>query len=59
MTPYTIEYCKKWDKYTIINKGSSLKCMAIAEGSADIYPRFTGSMEWDTCTNQTIVEEAG
>lgn len=33
--------------------------MSIIEGESDIYPRFVGSMEWDTCASQIIVEEAG
>jgi len=40
-------------------QGSSLKLCLIAEGSADIYPRFTTTMEWDTAAGQAIVEEAG
>lgn len=45
----------------IIHKyqGSSLKLCMIAEGTADIYPRFTSTMEWDTAAGQAIVEEAG
>lgn len=59
MTPETQYYLKKWKNYQLISKGSSLKFMAIAEGIAHIYPRFTGSMEWDTCASHIIVEEAG
>ena len=40
-------------------KGSALKFMNIAEGSADIYPRIGTTMEWDTAAAQIIVEEAG
>lgn len=39
--------------------GSSLKFCAIAEGAADIYPRFNPTMEWDTAAGQCIVEVAG
>ena len=45
-----------------INKhlqGSSLKLCAVAEGSADIYPRFGLTSEWDTAASQIIIEEAG
>lgn len=42
-----------------ISKGSSLKLCMIAEGSADIYPRFSPTMEWDTAAGQAIVEIAG
>ncbi len=40
-------------------QGSSLKLCMIAEGTADIYPRFTPTMEWDTAAGQAIVEGAG
>ncbi len=39
--------------------GSALKFGLIAEGSADIYPRFSPTMEWDTAAGQIIVTEAG
>jgi len=39
--------------------GSSLKFCLIAEGKADIYPRFGPTMEWDTAAGQAIVEQAG
>lgn len=38
---------------------SSLKFCMIAEGSADIYPRFGRTMEWDTAAGQAIIEAAG
>ncbi len=39
--------------------GSSLKFCAVAEGTADVYPRFNPTMEWDTAAGQCIVEIAG
>lgn len=39
--------------------GSAFKICAVAEGSADTYPRFGPTMEWDTAAGQVIVEEAG
>ncbi len=39
--------------------GSSLKICAVAEGAADIYPRFGLTSEWDTAAAQAIVEAAG
>lgn len=39
--------------------GSSLKFCMVAEGKADFYPRFVGTMEWDTAAAQCVVEEAG
>lgn len=45
--------------HEIISMGSSLKSCLVAEGRADIYPRFGPTSEWDTAAAQAIVEEAG
>ena len=42
-----------------ISAGSSLKMCYVAEGSADVYPRFGPTMEWDTAAGQVIAECAG
>jgi 3'(2'), 5'-bisphosphate nucleotidase len=42
-----------------ISSGSSIKLCLVAEGSADIYPRFAPTMEWDTAAGQAICELAG
>ncbi|MEO8401000.1 MAG: 3'(2'),5'-bisphosphate nucleotidase CysQ [Gammaproteobacteria bacterium] len=42
-----------------IASGSALKFGLIAEGSADIYPRFSPTMEWDTAAGHIIVNEVG
>ena len=39
--------------------GSSLKFCFVAEGRADLYPRFGHTMEWDTAAGQCIAESAG
>ena len=39
--------------------GSSLKLCSVAEGRADLYPRFGPTMEWDTAAGQAIAEIAG
>lgn len=39
--------------------GSSLKFCLIAEGQADIYPRFGPTNEWDTAAGQAVLEAAG
>ena len=44
---------------TRISKGSSLKLVMVAEGSADIYPRLAPTMEWDTAAADAIVRESG
>lgn len=39
--------------------GSSLKFCLVAEGQADLYPRFGPTSEWDTAAAQCVVEAAG
>ncbi|HEY3370923.1 MAG TPA: 3'(2'),5'-bisphosphate nucleotidase CysQ [Prolixibacteraceae bacterium] len=43
----------------LIRKGSSLKFCLLAEGTADIYPRFGPTMEWDTAAGHALVKAAG
>jgi 3'(2'), 5'-bisphosphate nucleotidase len=43
----------------VVNFGSSLKFCRVAEGRADLYPRFGRTMEWDTCAPQAVLEAAG
>ncbi|SFU29996.1 3'(2'), 5'-bisphosphate nucleotidase [Pustulibacterium marinum] len=43
----------------VVSKGSSLKFCLVAEGKADVYPRFAPTMEWDTAAGQAICEAAG
>lgn len=42
-----------------ISKGSSLKLCMVADGSADCYPRFAPTMEWDTAAGHAICKYAG
>ena len=44
---------------TMLNIGSALKFCRVAEGIADLYPRFGRTMEWDTAAAQAVVEAAG
>jgi 3'(2'), 5'-bisphosphate nucleotidase len=43
----------------IVSKGSSLKFCLIAEGLADVYPRYAPTMEWDTAAGQAICNGVG
>ncbi|WP_438964237.1 3'(2'),5'-bisphosphate nucleotidase CysQ [Winogradskyella sp.] len=43
----------------IVSKGSSLKFCIVAEGNADIYPRFAPTMEWDTAAGHAICNAVG
>ncbi len=42
-----------------MNAGSSLKFCVIAEGGADVYPRFGPTMEWDTAAGEAVLRAAG
>jgi 3'(2'), 5'-bisphosphate nucleotidase len=42
-----------------IAAGSSLKFCRIAEGLADLYPRFGRTMEWDTAAGHAVLAAAG
>ena len=39
--------------------GSSLKFCVLAEGEADVYPRFGQTMEWDTAAGDAVLRAAG
>jgi 3'(2'),5'-bisphosphate nucleotidase len=41
------------------SRGSSLKFCLIAEGAADVYPRFSPTMEWDTGAGDAVLRAAG
>ncbi|WP_179351483.1 3'(2'),5'-bisphosphate nucleotidase CysQ [Winogradskyella vidalii] len=63
MSPETETYVgdmrQKHGEVNLISKGSSLKLCMVAEGTADCYPRFAPTMEWDTAAGQAICEHAG
>ncbi|MCS6934212.1 MAG: 3'(2'),5'-bisphosphate nucleotidase CysQ [Chitinophagales bacterium] len=43
----------------MVNRGSSLKICMVAEGLADVYPRFGITMEWDTAAAHAVALFAG
>lgn len=49
----------KEEEVSIVSKGSSLKFCLVAEGKADVYPRFAPTMEWDTAAGHAICNAAG
>ncbi len=55
----TLDFIKVMNNPNIIQHGSSSKFTEIAEGKAQIYPRFSPTRAWDTAAAQIIVEEAG
>jgi 3'(2'), 5'-bisphosphate nucleotidase len=52
-------FLEKLGEHRLISMGSALKSCLVAEGVADIYPRFGPTSEWDTAAAQCVVEEAG
>jgi 3'(2'), 5'-bisphosphate nucleotidase len=55
----TTEYLTKLGPHVLVGLGSSLKFCLVAEGNADLYPRFGPTSEWDTAAGQAILEAAG
>jgi 3'(2'), 5'-bisphosphate nucleotidase len=53
------EYERILGPYTVVRVGSSLKFCILAEGAADLYPRFGNTSEWDTAAGQAVLEAAG
>jgi len=52
-------FLQKVKNYELQSIGSSLKFCIVAEGNADIYPRFGPTSEWDTAAAQAVIEQAG
>ena len=55
----TDAYLETLNVAEFVAAGSSLKFCLIAEGAADVYPRFGRTMEWDTAAGQAVLEAAG
>jgi 3'(2'), 5'-bisphosphate nucleotidase len=55
----TREYLDSLGQHLFVQAGSSLKFCRVAEGSADLYPRFGPTCEWDVAAAQAILEAAG
>lgn len=52
-------YIEKGMEVDLINVGSSMKILWIAENKADVYPRLAPTMEWDTCAAHAILKACG
>lgn len=63
LTPETEEYIthmkQTYKQVELISSGSSIKICLVAEGKADVYPRFAPTMEWDTAAGHAIARAAG
>jgi len=59
MEAFVEEQRKTHGDVEFIAMGSSLKLCVIAEGKADLSPRFGPTMEWDTAAADAVVRAAG
>ncbi len=55
----TAGYLARLGAHVMTGMGSSLKFCLIADGRADLYPRFGPTSEWDTAAGQAVLEAAG
>ena len=55
----TAAFLARLGPHVLSGIGSSLKFCLIAEGKADLYPRFGPTSEWDTAAGQAVLEAAG
>jgi 3'(2'), 5'-bisphosphate nucleotidase len=58
-SPETAAYLTRVASHVMTGIGSSLKFCLVAEGKADLYPRFGPTSEWDTAAGQALLEAAG
>jgi len=58
-SPKTQAYLETMNVKEAISGSSSIKFCQVAEGSADLYPRFGRTMEWDTAAGHAILQAAG
>jgi len=62
-SPETEEYVAQLEKQCgpaeRVSSGSSIKLCLVAEGTADVYPRFAPTMEWDTAAGDAVCRAAG
>jgi 3'(2'), 5'-bisphosphate nucleotidase len=58
-SPDTAAYLTRLGPHVMTGIGSSLKFCLVAEGKADLYPRFGPTSEWDTAAGQALLEAAG
>jgi 3'(2'), 5'-bisphosphate nucleotidase len=59
LSPQTALYLERLAAHELTGIGSALKFTLLAEGGADLYPRFGPTSEWDTAAGQALLEAAG
>jgi 3'(2'), 5'-bisphosphate nucleotidase len=57
--PRIAEFAAAHRAQSVVNIGSAAKFCRVAEGTADLYPRFGPTMEWDTAAPEAVVVAAG
>ena len=50
---------EEFENCEFLSSGSSLKLCRVAEGKADLYPRYAPTMEWDTAAADAVCRAAG
>lgn len=58
-THETDDFLAGFPSADVISVGSSIKFCQLAEGAADLYPRFGRTMEWDTAAGDAVLRAAG
>lgn len=58
-SPELARFLERLPGYNQMPFGSSLKFCRVADGSADYYPRFGPTMEWDTAAGHAVLIGAG
>lgn len=63
LSPETLQFVDdlkaKGKQVDFVSSGSSIKFCLVAEGVADVYPRFGPTMEWDTAAAHAVAIGAG
>ena len=59
LAAFVEEQRSSYAEVEFVAMGSSLKLCLVAEGKADIYPRFGPTMEWDTAAAHAVVSASG
>ncbi len=56
---YVAELEQRFGPAERVSSGSSIKLCLVAEGTADVYPRFAPTMEWDTAAGDAVCRASG
>ena len=57
--PRITDFAREHRAARVVNIGSAEKFCRLAEGAADLYPRFGTTMEWDTAAPEVLLRAAG